>query len=196
MRDAFVQRSQDAWHQELRADMRCRLLPIAGQALACAARTTWGAWWRSWSELDGVAAAQAALELLLPAGDARRRVGRAGRTSGALVAAQELHGLQAFRCGGKQEPSHKPDTLRVGTQSPPHPSGLESRCHVGWLRRRYADRWVHPETRHVYPCPSQDRPDHQPQCTSGTGPLCISKPRDSDTPVKVVLAPAKVQPSY
>ena len=51
--------------------------------------------------LDGVAAAQAALELLLPAGDHGGALDVLGDL-GALVAAHELHGLHAFRCDGPQ----------------------------------------------------------------------------------------------
>ncbi len=46
--------------------------------------------------LDGVAAAQAALELLLPAGDHGGALDVLDDL-GALIAAQELHGLHAFR---------------------------------------------------------------------------------------------------
>ena len=46
--------------------------------------------------LDSVAAAQAALELLLPAGDHGGALDVLDDL-GALVAAQELHGLHAFR---------------------------------------------------------------------------------------------------
>jgi len=52
-------------------------------------------------QLDGVAAAQAALELLLPAGDAGGALDVLADL-GALVAAQELQGLHAFRCDCKQ----------------------------------------------------------------------------------------------